>query len=327
MLPARLERGRSTSLAESMAATTDVLTITLNPAIDRTLVIGDFKLGAVNRVGSESTQAGGKGVNVAAALAGYGQQVSAAGFLGADNEAAFREFFAAKGIEDLFIRLPGVTRVGIKIIDPILRQTTDINFPGLAPSAADLAEMQRKISRCDAQWGVLAGSLPPGVAPGFYGEIIVALKGRGVRVALDTSGEALRQSIASAPTVIKPNAQELEALVGRSLPTETEVIAAARTLLSGGIELVAVSRGADGACFVTADEVVVARPRQIEVGSTVGAGDALLAGIIAGYLEKLPLVECARLATAFAVHALTRTEHGANARASIAALASRVALS
>ncbi len=301
-----------------------ITTLTLNPAIDRTITIPRFTTGAVNRVEQTSDRAGGKGINVAATLAGHGHAVAALGFLGRDNADVFAAFFAAHGIEDRCIRLPGATRVGIKITDPVRRETTDINFPGLTPSAADLDALRGQLAALSGGWCVLAGSLPPGVPVGIYREFIFNLKANGVRTVLDASGEALREALKAAPDVIKPNVHELEALLGKTLPDEADVIAAARELVAGGVKLVVVSRGADGACFVTADEVVVARPPSVAVGSTVGAGDAMVAGIVGAQLRGLPLAGCARMATAFSLAALTRNDDGPDWRAAVEAFLSRV---
>lgn len=297
----------------------DIATLTLNPAIDRTVTIRSFTAGAVNRVEQVTDRPGGKGINVAATLAGYGTPVAALGFLGVENEAAFAPFFAEHGIEDRCLRLPGATRVGIKIVDPVRHETTDINFAGLAPGVSDLETLQARVAALSGGWCVLAGSLPPGVDTGIYRELAALLKARGVRTVLDASGAALREALRAAPDVIKPNVHELEALIGRSLSSEAEVIAAARTLVSGGVRLVVVSRGADGACFVTADELVVARPPTVAVRSTVGAGDAMVAGVVEAQLRGDLLHDCARLATAFSLSVLTRTHDGPVSRSAVEA--------
>lgn len=298
----------------------DVLTVTLNPAIDRTVTIEDFAAGKVNRVERVEQHPGGKGVNVAVTLADAGQRVAVTGFLGRENCASFEQLFARKGIADRFVRLDGQTRVGIKIVDPLLRQTTDINFPGLAPAAADRAALLDAIAGLAPAWAVLAGSLPPGVEPSFYRELTLALRERGCRVALDTSGEPLRLALEAAPQIIKPNIHELETVLGRELRSRSAIIAAARDLLAAGIELVIVSMGADGALFVARDEIVSARPPAVEVRSTVGAGDAMVAGIVAARLRGLPLDEAARLATAFSVDAISRIGAGLNDPAAIAGI-------
>ena len=304
----------------------DTVTVTLNPAIDRTITISNFTPGAVNRVEQVINTPGGKGVNVASALADAGHRVVVTGFLGRANSEPFEALFASKQIADRFIRTPGETRIGIKISDPIQRQTTDINFPGLSPSREEFAAFQSVFEALNAPWFVLAGSLPSGVEPTVYPELIRKLKAAGRGVLVDTSGEALRQAIGAAPTIIKPNVHELEALTGKSLQTEAAVIEAARLLVAGGIELVVVSMGKDGACFVTADRVVIAQPPALEVRSTVGAGDAMVAGILSARLNGLSLEETARLATAFSLDALTRIGGGVGSRVEIRAAMEQVVL-
>jgi 1-phosphofructokinase len=304
----------------------EVVTVTLNPAIDRTITISNFTAGAVNRVEQERSNAGGKGVNVASALADYGHQIAVTGFLGRENSSSFEALFAQKKIADCFVRIAGRTRVGIKITDPALHQTTDINFPGPAPAPEGLDSLREQLATLDGTWFVITGSLPPGVNATLYRDIVLAVKARGRKVVLDTSGEALRHALEARPNIIKPNIQELEALVGKPLRAQTEVIAAAKNLIARGIELVTVSMGKDGACFVTTTGLVIARPPEIKVKSTVGAGDAMVAGIIAAHLRGLPLAECARLATAFSIDALTRFESGITSPAAIDSSMDQVAI-
>jgi 1-phosphofructokinase len=293
---------------DSEAFPLDAATVTLNPAIDRTITISRFTAGTVNRVEAERDNPGGKGVNVASALAGSGLRTAVTGFLGGENAEVFEAHFTRQNIVDHFVRVPGRTRVGIKIVDPDLKQTTDINFPGLAPRPGEVAALWEKLGALRSAWWVVAGSLPPGMDAGIYREIVASLKARGARVALDASGEALRQGIAAGPHVVKPNLSELETLLGERIAGTDAIIAAARQLLDQGIELVTVSMGREGACFVTAAETVIARPRDVEVGSTVGAGDAMVAGIVAAQLRGLPLEDCAKLATAFSLQRLTSAE-------------------
>lgn len=302
----------------------EVLTVTLNPAIDRTVTIANFAAGAVNRVERMVQNPGGKGVNVAATLADAGHRVAVTGYLGRENCASFEDLFAHKGIGDHFVRIAGQTRVGIKIVDPVQGQTTDINFPGPAPQAADSEALLAQLSTIGAAWTVLAGSLPQGVPPTIYGELVALLKARGVRVALDSSGEPLRHALAAAPQFVKPNIHELEALLGTTLPDSAAVIVAATRLLSQGVELVVISMGREGALFLRGDEVVRARPPAVTVQSTVGAGDAMVAGIVASQLRGLSLAETARLATAFSVDAISRIGAGLSGREALEGLMAQV---
>jgi 1-phosphofructokinase len=285
--------------------TLDIATITLNPAIDRTVTISNFTAGAVNRVEASQDTPGGKGVNVASVLADYGLRTGVTGFLGRDNAASFEALFARKKIEDHFIRIAGRTRVGFKITDPVRALTTDINFPGLAPISADIAALQRTLANLNSAWWVVSGSIPPGLDSGIYRDIIAALKSRGARVILDSSGEALRRAIESRPHIVKPNLDELQTLLGKPLTETKAIVTAAKELLATGIEMVVVSMGKHGACFVTATDAVIARSPDVAVKSTVGAGDAMVAGVIAAQIRGLPLADCARLASAFSLQFLT----------------------
>jgi 1-phosphofructokinase len=286
----------------------DCLAITLNPAIDRTITIANFQAGKVNRVQSEYSNAGGKGVNVASSLADAGHRVAVTGFLGRENVSLFERLFARKRISDYFVRLDGETRVGIKITDPVLKETTDINFPGAEPLPSDMTSLRATIGQIDAEWLVIAGSLPPGVETTIYRDLVKAAKAQGRKVALDTSGETLNHAIEALPAFIKPNIHELEGLVGRQLSSHDEVAAAARELVARGIDTVVVSMGGEGACFVSEEGVLFATPPSIEVRSTVGAGDAMVAGVLSGKLRRLSLAETARRSTAFSVRAIGKFE-------------------
>lgn len=301
----------------------EVVTVTPNPAIDLTVTIPNFTAGSVNRVEQQHSKPGGKGVNVASALADYGHAVAVTGFLGRSNSASFEALFSGKGINDCFIRITGETRVGIKIYDPSQQQTTDINFPGQTPAPGDFELLLEQLQRLAAEsrpWFVLAGSLPPGSEPTMYRDLTLMLKAQGCRVLLDTSDEALRHALEAEPHVIKPNLHELEALVGTQLSSNQTVVEAARSLLSGGIELAVVSMGAEGALFINTRRAILARPPSVKVRSTVGAGDAMVAGILSGQLGGLPLPQTARLATAFSLDALTRDDPTDNSRSRIDAL-------
>ena len=285
-----------------------IATVTLNPAIDQSVAIAGFTAGEVNRVDWEQSDPGGKGVNVASFLADLGLRVAVTGFLGRENAVAFDRLFVQKGMTDAFVRIPGNTRVNVKIIDDVQHRITDINFPGQSASADDVAALRDKLAALlpDHDWFVLSGSVPAGIPVALYGELLKMLKSAGKRVVLDTSGEPLRDAIREAPFAIKPNIAELEELLGESLPTEAAVVDAARRLVREGIECVVVSMGKQGALFVDVHECLFAIPPAVAVKSTVGAGDAMVAGLVAGRIRGWSLTDCARLATATAAGALTQ---------------------
>ncbi|GGM20641.1 1-phosphofructokinase [Deinococcus aerophilus] len=292
------------------ASPAPVATLTVNPALDLTVRADGWRRGEVNSGQAFQLDAGGKGVNVAAFLADWGMAVTATGLLGEDNAQAFEALFRAKGMRDAFVRVPGATRVGIKLVDGAAQQTTDINLPGLAATAPALQQLEGRLDdlMADHTTFVLAGSLPPGVDAGFYARLVARLRAAGRFVALDTSGAALSAVLAAnvLPDVIKPNLQELEAALGRPLDSEAQVLAAARDLLRRGAHMVAVSQGERGALFVSGGEAVRARPPRVKVQSTVGAGDAMVAGLLSAHADGLGLADAARRATAFSLGAVTR---------------------
>ena len=286
--------------------TATIVTVTLNPAIDRTVTVDRLTLGAVHRARSSQSNAGGKGVNVAGCLADWGLPPIVTGLLGRDNAAPFEALFAAKRIDDRFVRAPGETRTNIKIADLATGETTDVNLPGLTVAAADL-DAVRAVLAAAVRPGtlvVVGGSLPEGLPSTTLAALVGELTRVGARVVLDTSGEplarALAPDVADLPYAIKPNLAELQDFAGRTLAGEAEIVAAARALVGRGIRLVVVSRGAEGALFVTADAALVARLPPVAALSTVGAGDAMVAGIVAGLAADASLDDIARLGVAFA---------------------------
>jgi len=305
-----------------------IATVTLNPAIDQTVRADHFRPNTVNYAQSMQFDAGGKGMNVASFLTDSGHSVAVTGFLGQENAEIFEQFLASKHIEDQLVRIPGSTRIGVKIVDEANQQTTDINLPGLPPPAEALDTLLETIKHLAAScdWFVLSGTLPPGVPATTYATIITQLRGYGRQVALDTSRDALRQGLLAGPTIVKPNVDELQQLTGQSLTDEVALEQAARHLLVGGIRLVVISMGERGAMFVDASSTLLATPPPVMVKSTVGAGDAMVAGLIAGQVQELSLSECARLATAFSLGAITSVGHNLPAPEIVQAYAQQVSL-
>ncbi|HMV06407.1 MAG TPA: 1-phosphofructokinase [Accumulibacter sp.] len=311
-----------------MGRTPGVFTLTLNPAVDHSIGLPQLLPGGLNRVAWEKATAGGKGVNVASFLADLGCCVTAGGLLGADNADLFDRVFLDRGIADAFVRLPGRTRVNLKLIEENSATVTEINFPGQAVAAAHLADLQHRIDAALAgcAYCIASGSLPAGVRVEYYADLIARLATTGQRVLLDTSGQALRCGVAAHPWAIKPNQAELEELVGRRLPDCAALGAAARTIVEQGVHLVIVSLGGHGALFVNANRCLHASALAVPVRTTVGAGDALVAGFIAGCLRGLADDGCARLATAVAAAALGVAGARLPGEESIEALMARVEL-
>src|SRR5437660_9287215 len=219
-----------------------IATVTLNAAIDQTVRVDNFRPNSVNRAQSISFDASGKGVNVASFLVDYGHDIAVTGYLGQENVDIFEKFFASKGIDDCFVRIPGNTRINVKVVDEINQQTTDINMPGQSPPeeamSTFLQTIEQLASTCD--WFVLSGSLPPDVPTTIYATIITQLKRQKKRIILDTSDKALCEGIQAGPTIVKPNIDELQPLIGHPLTSEAEIQQAAHQLLNENIKLVVV---------------------------------------------------------------------------------------
>ena len=288
-----------------------IATVTLNPAIDQAVRVDNFQPNRVNRAQTLTFDASGKGVNVASFLTDYGYSTAVTGYLGQENGTIFEQFFASKGIDDCFVRIPGNTRINVKVVDEVNRQTTDINMPGLsAPlEALDtlLETIEHLANTCD--WFVISGSLPPDVPVSIYATIIARLKRKKKRTILDTSGEALREGIQAGPTIVKPNIDELQHLVGHPLTREVEIQQAAHQLLNDDTTLVVVSMGKQGAMLVEQATTLIVTPPEVTVKKTFGAGDAMVAGLVTAHIEGLSLVDCGRLATAFSIGVIAQLSY------------------
>jgi 1-phosphofructokinase len=297
-----------------------ILTLTLNPALDLTVRLARLEPGEVNRSETLLTHAAGKGVNVAQVLADLGHQVTVGGFLGEDNPQAFEALIAQRGFADAFIRVPGETRSNIKIAEQDGR-VTDINAPGPLVSEqaqqALLDQLTRIAPGHDAV--VVAGSLPCGVSPQWLQGLLEHLKRLGLKVVLDTSGEALRAGLKAAPWLIKPNTEELADALGNA----TNVIS---QLHQQGVEHVVVSDGAAGVSWYSRATTLHATPPKVTVASTVGAGDSLLAGMLHGLLSGEAPEHTLRRATAIAAMAVTQIGFGIGDAAQLARLESGVAV-
>lgn len=287
--------------------TLQAITVTLNPAIDQLVTLDALRPGQVQRALASVQLPGGKGINVAAGLAGLGVATAALGVLGSDNAGMFEALFAQRGIADACLRVPGQTRTNIKLVADGGRQTTDINLPGLRLGPAQLDAVAERLAAClrPGLAVVLSGSLPAGLPADSWARLQAQAVAAGADVLLDTSEAPLAAALAAPqaamPWAVKPNRHELHAATG--LPTDglDALLAAARGLLAKGLGLAVVSMGEEGALFACAQGAVLARPSQRALGSSVGAGDAMVAGIVAARLRGLGLADTARLATASAL--------------------------
>lgn len=261
-----------------------IVTITLNPSIDRTLGISDLKRGGVNRAELIQIDAAGKGVNVSRALAAYGIPTHAI-LVGAQlGSEWFAEQLRAQGIEHTMVMAPGILRSNLTLVEED-GSVTKINEPGVTMRPEILAAVEGALESMpiEGNWVVLAGRLNPGADVDTYRRLVQFAKSRGAKVALDASGSALAAAITeNGPDLIKPNQHELGGLVGTEPVTVADAIAAAREVMARGVGSVLCSLGKDGAVLITPDEVIHAEASEDIQGTPVGAGDILLATFLAG---------------------------------------------
>ncbi|TFF42249.1 1-phosphofructokinase [Pseudomonas sp. RIT623] len=304
-----------------------ILTLTLNPALDITISLDRLRAGAVNRSQAQHSHAAGKGLNVAQVLADLGHSVTVGGFLGQDNLAPFEALIAWRGFADCFVRVPGETRSNIKLVEAD-GQVTDINGPGpQVDEAARDALLQRLAQVAPGHDAVVvAGSLPRGISPEWLRELLLMLKAQGLKVALDSSGEALRAGLQAAPWLVKPNTEELGEVLGLPVQAAAEQRAAARRLLATGVEHVVVSQGEQGVSWFAAGLALHAQPSKVRIASTVGAGDSLVAGMVHGLLQAEAPAATLRRATAIAAQAVTQVCFGIHDREQLERLEAAVRL-
>lgn len=257
-----------------------IVTVTPNPSIDRTLRVPPIARGGVHRAASATAEAGGKGINVARALVTEGHAALAIAPLSETSAVAVRALLGEAAPLQT-VPIAGEIRVNVSLVEDD-GTVTKVNEPGPRLSDIEIEALLATVAAIGvgATWVVGCGSLPSGVAPDFY----VRLAGRvpGVRVAVDADGAALLACRGQRLALIKPNLRELEGLVERRLPTLGDVVGAAGDLVTGGVDAVLVSLGRDGAVLVDRDGATHAEATIDDVINTVGAGDALLAGFLAG---------------------------------------------
>jgi len=284
-----------------------IATVTLNPAIDRSLTVPRFEVGKTNRGELRAADAGGKGINVAKAIKQFGADVCALGFVAGSYGQLILDALAAGNIPADFCNVPGETRVNLKIHDPVFGTETELNEPGFQVFPEHLQAMKQKIKayapRCDLM--VFSGSLPPGTPPETFRELMAIARPLGAKCVLDTAGPALRYGLEAKPLLLKPNRTEVEELLQAPLRTRHELAKAARQLLEMGAEQAVISMGAEGAVAASKQDLLVARPPAVTAQSSVGAGDAMVAALAYGEVNHLSFRESFRLAMAASAAAVT----------------------
>jgi 1-phosphofructokinase len=260
-----------------------ILTLTLNPSLDRTIEIPELVRGAMVRAGSTRLDPGGKGVNVARALAAHKLPTCAVVPRGGPEGRQLTELLEEEGIDVCAVPVTGHTRSNVSLVEPD-GEVTKINEPGGELAADDLERIVKAVldTVATADWVVASGSLPPGVPETFYRDLGNRLTERGVSLAVDTSGPALTAALAARPSLVKPNREELAEFAGFPIDTVGDVVRAATWMREQGADTVLASLGADGAVLVNRQGVRCGESPVSSGRSTVGAGDAMLAGYLAG---------------------------------------------
>jgi len=278
-----------------------IYTVTLNPALDKTVEIPSFAIDSVNRITKMRTDPGGKGINVSKVIDKLGSKSVATGILGGATGKAIQSALADMGLESGFHFAQGETRTNLKVVDRVGHTNTDINEPGITVSEdlldGLLQELLAKLGKEDIV--VLSGSLPKGAPKNTYYTWVKACRETGAKVILDADGELLEAGLEAAPYLIKPNNHELSSLLGEKLETPKELEQAARRLMEKyGIAKIVVSMGGEGALYVTKDATVYAEGLKVPVGSTVGAGDSVVAALAVAEEAGMSMEETVRLSTA-----------------------------
>ena len=284
-----------------------VYTVTLNPAVDKTVTIPAFTSGAVNRIQDMRIDAGGKGINVSKCLQSLGADSVVCTILGGNSGEKILSLVKDQGLDVLTVSVSGETRTNLKIVDTQQHENTDINEPGPVVSEEAFAELRYRISGRIANGDVvvLSGSLPKGAQAEIYREWIHHFSGLGARVILDADGEPMRQGVKAKPYLVKPNDLELSRLTGCELTCEDAIIAAGKQLMEEGIREVLISRGDKGAVYLTGEGIYRADGLKVSVLSTVGAGDSMVAAMAYGNEKNMSAPDRLRLAIAMGSASVT----------------------
>lgn len=291
-----------------------IYTVTLNPSLDYIVTVEHFSCGIVNRTKSEKLYPGGKGINVSMVLKNLGHENTALGFLAGFTGDRIEQLLKEKGISTDFIRVEsGVSRINVKLRSD---EETEINGQGPDIGAADIDALCRRLDMLkEGDILVLAGSIPHGMPDSVYMDMMARLEKKKLRIVVDAAGDLLRRALVHQPFLVKPNSHELGGLFGVTLQDKAEVTAYAGKLKEMGARNVLVSMAQDGAVLLAEDgSVYMAEAPKGELKNSVGAGDSMVAGFLAGYLESgsyekaFQLGVCSGSASAFSEELATRAE-------------------
>lgn len=284
-----------------------IVTVTMNPAIDKTVDIGKFERGDLNRIKRVEIDAGGKGINVSKTIKELGGESIATGFVGGTSGTIIKEVLADLGLQTDFLDVKGETRTNLKVVEET-GEVTELNEPGPEVSKEQLKDLLNRLegyASPDTLF-VLAGSIPAGIPTDIYRRITEQVHQKGAKVLLDADGILFSEALKGKPDMLKPNRYELERYYQMDYrASEQELVSMGEKLLNHGASMAAISLGQMGAIFLTKEKRYRCPGLRVKAHSTVGAGDALVAAMAYSWDEKLPLEACIRLCMGASAGAVT----------------------
>lgn len=255
-----------------------IVTLTINPAIDRTISVDRLAFEDRSYINSSRESAGGRGINAARVIHAFGGETMAVLISGGDTGKRLESLLQCMGMRAVQVPVKNPIRTNLTITDKH-GLTVHLNEIGPTLTKADVARVEQAVREAleHASWLMICGSVPPGVPSTFYASLIATAREKKVKTLLHTTGEALRNGIEERPTVVTPNGQEAERLLGRTLLTRTHYLEAAERIRTMGPETVLLSLGSRGAVGAFKDGLMEALPPRVDVVCPIGAGDALTA--------------------------------------------------
>jgi 6-phosphofructokinase 2 len=273
-----------------------IATVTLNPSLDKIVTVEELVVDEANRWTSLRRDPGGKGINVSRVVHELGGETIAYGFIGGIDGETLKHLLQQQGVPFDFTPIQGEIRSNFIIT----RRQTRIDAPGPSISRDELGKLIAKITHIKPKpdFMVFAGSVPPGIPPDIYQQLIERAKKRGIKTVLDSDNKWLKEGISAKPDVIKPNVHEAEELLETHLRDQAAIVEAVKTLVNRNIDVAAISRGKDGLIVANGGKILKVTPPQVEVRSTIGAGDSTIAGLVLKLSQGYGIEEASRLAVA-----------------------------
>ena len=283
-----------------------IITVTMNPAIDKTIELNTFIHGDLNRIQKVILDAGGKGINVSKTIHALGGESLATGFLGGRNGDYIQDVLRKFSIKTDFVKIEEETRVNTKIAETT-GLVTELNEKGPVIDLQAMSELLMKLMNClkTDSLLVLSGSVPLGVPKSIYRLLTELAHEMGAKVFVDADGDLFAEALSAKPDIVKPNQSELEKYFGYAMDTDKKIVEAGKKLLEKGVKIVIISLGAEGAYFIDKEHTLYSPALSVQVNSTVGAGDAMVAAFSYGVDQGLSFEETAKLAMATSVGAVT----------------------